>query len=166
MSSPRHRLLPPTSALPSSNNTNNASWLDSLRAYPPAAAAALTGLYALAAGAALIAAPAATLAAIAPVAAATVPAGWVRLGGLILATFGAQYALASWHDREKRGGADAFYRASVPSRLALAAGLAALVAYGQVEKGVIVLAVLNATGALSMRRALGRVSGGSGGSTG
>lgn len=109
------------------------------------------------AGAALVAAPASTLAVLAPVAATTVPAGWIRLGGMILATFGAQYALAAWFD-VKRGNnnADAFYRASVPSRLALAVALAALVASGQVEKSVLILAILNATGALCMLRALRR----------
>lgn len=130
------------------------SWL----AYPPTKAALLTGAYALVAGGALVAAPAATLAILAPVAASTTPPGLIRLGGLILATFGAQYALAAWHERgaAARGSADAFYRASVPSRLALAAALAALAAFGQVERGVLVLAALNATGALSMRRALQR----------
>jgi hypothetical protein len=46
----------------------------------------------------------------------------------------------------------------VRSRLALAVALAALVASGQVEKGVLILAILNATGALSMLRALRRVA--------
>jgi len=130
--------------------------MELLRARPPAAAAALTGVYALIAGAALCALPAPTLAILAPVAAAAIPAGFIRVGGLILATFGAQYALASWHDCTGRGSAEAFYRASVPSRLALAVGLAALVYSGQVEQGILILAALNATGALAMRRALRR----------
>lgn len=132
--------------------SSSSSWL----AYPPTKAALLTGGYALIAGVALVAAPTTTLAALAPLAASTVPPGWIRLGGLILATFGAQYALAAWNERGGHGSASAFYRASVPSRLALAVGLAALVAAGQVERGVLILAALNATGALSMRRALQR----------
>jgi hypothetical protein len=158
----RQRPLAPSPASPSSS-----SWPINLNLNaipPPAKAAFLTGAYALVAGAALVAAPAPTLAILAPVAATAVPPGWVRLGGMILATFGAQYALAAWFDC--RGGsppssnADAFYRASVPSRLALALALAALVASGQVERGVLILAILNATGALSMLRALRRVAAG------
>lgn len=149
----------------SSSFSSQNAWLINLRsASPPAKAALLTGAYALAAGAALVAVPCATLAVLAPVAATSVPAGWIRLGGMILATFGAQYALAAWNDCSEsrgRGSADAFYRASVPSRLALAAALAALVASGQVEKGVLILAILNATGALSMLSALRRAAAGS-----
>jgi hypothetical protein len=167
-STPKRRRQHPsiTAAANNSNSSSDNTWLSRLRARPPASAAALTGAYALIAGSALCAWPAATLAVIAPEAAAAVPAGWVRLGGLILATFGLQYAGASWHDCAGRCGAEGFYRASVPSRLALAAALALLVALGQVERGVLVLAALNATGALSMRRALQRAAAAAGGGRG
>jgi hypothetical protein len=153
-----------TTTIAATDKNNSSTWLSQLRAKPPAAAAALTGAYALIAGGALVAAPATTLAVLAPAASAALPPGWIRLGGLILATFGAQYTLASYYDCRGGGGGDgggsagasAFYRASVPSRLALAAALALLVASGQVERGVLILAALNATGSLSMRKALAK----------
>lgn len=147
----RHRPI-----LAMANNASSTSWLSQLRSKPPAAAAALTGAYALVAGGALCAAPSATLAVLAPAAALAIPPGWIRLGGLILATFGAQYALTSYYDCTANKSGEAFYRASVPSRLALALALALLVWSAQVERGVLILAALNATGALSMRKALSR----------
>uniref|UniRef100_A0A383V6C6 Uncharacterized protein n=1 Tax=Tetradesmus obliquus TaxID=3088 RepID=A0A383V6C6_TETOB len=65
--------------------------------YPAAAAALFTGLYALLAGVALLAAPKAVLGLLFDV--STVAAGWIRLGGVLFATFGLQYlgaALLDW----------------------------------------------------------------------
>jgi hypothetical protein len=137
-----------------------------------------------------------------------VPVGWIRVGGVLFATFGAQYACAALIDwrlcrsaaASSMGAPDfpfslpssprsravvaaaaaadgppetqemrcnlpyeslwhssiGFYEASVPSRLALAALFAFLVASGQVGAGLLLLAVLNVVGAVSMAIALQR----------
>lgn len=66
-------------------------------ANPPATAAAFTGLYAVAAGLALLAAPRPTLGLLFADAAA-VPSGWIRVGGVLFATFGLQYLGAALGD--------------------------------------------------------------------
>ncbi|GBF98271.1 hypothetical protein Rsub_10934 [Raphidocelis subcapitata] len=66
------------------------------RAYPAAVAAAFTGLYALLAGAALVAAPATVFGLLFD--AASVPKGWIQVGGVLFATFGLQYLGTAWGD--------------------------------------------------------------------
>ena len=175
-------------------------------ANPAATAALFTGAYALAAGAALVAAPKAALGLLFD--ASAVPPGWIRVGGVLFATFGLQYlgaalgdfwllskrreaaaaaaaagraaaagatgtaAAAAAERREERGGdggggaapsvlsqsssSTGFYWATVWARLALAAAFAGLVAAGCCERGLLVLAALNAAGAASMASALRR----------
>lgn len=66
------------------------------RAYPAAATSLFTGIYALLAGAALIAAPRAVLGLLFD--AGAVPAGWIRVGGVLFGTFGLQYIGTAWGD--------------------------------------------------------------------
>ncbi|KAI8467515.1 MAG: hypothetical protein J3K34DRAFT_523676 [Monoraphidium minutum] len=66
------------------------------RAYPAAMAAFVTGLYALAAGAALVAAPKTVLGLLFDVAA--LPSVWIQVGGVLFATFGLQYLGTAWGD--------------------------------------------------------------------
>jgi len=114
----------------------------------------VTGAYISVAGAALVARPSATLRLLFPVdAGITEP--WTRLLGLLCLTFGSYYLFPAW--LEHRGVLPpplAFYSATVVGRAALAAGLAALVAFGGFPPGVLLLAALNALGAASMHLAL------------
>jgi hypothetical protein len=158
----------------------SSSWQHLRHTQPAAAAAIVTGVYATLAGAALALAPRTTFGLLFD--AAAVPVGWVRVGGVLFATFGLQYLGAGLGDarllaqqQQQQQLADAaaaaapspapaptssssasFYEASVWSRLFLAAAFAALVAAGAAEPGLLVLAAVNAFGAVSMRAALRR----------
>mmetsp|Transcript_38377 Transcript_38377/g.85453 ORF Transcript_38377/g.85453 Transcript_38377/m.85453 type:complete len:206 (+) Transcript_38377:42-659(+) len=123
---------------------------------PAATAAIFTGTYATIAGAALVLAPTTVFGLLFD--AAAVPTGWIRFGGILLATFGVQYLGAGLLD--KRGdtaqaqGAVSFYRATIWSRLFLVAGCAALAVSRELPMTVLLLAALNMAGATSMALAL------------
>jgi len=131
----------------------------------PTRAALVTGAYATVAGLALCAAPRSVLGLLFAEA-ATLPRGWIRVGGVLFACFGLQYLLAGlasargwWGLQADVGGdasrtARAFYAASIPSRLFLAAAFAAVVAAGEVGPALLLLSALNAVGAAAMWRAL------------
>ncbi|PNH02626.1 hypothetical protein TSOC_011388 [Tetrabaena socialis] len=92
----------------------------------------------------------------------TVSSGWIRVGGILFALIGCQYLGTAAGDREGLG-ALGFYRATVWSRVALAAAFGLLVALGQSPPGLLVLGAVNLVGAGSMHLALRRSSGAAGG---
>ncbi|KAK9817031.1 hypothetical protein WJX72_008675 [[Myrmecia] bisecta] len=121
---------------------------------PAAASAAwFTGAYILLVGLALIAAPT-TMFGLLFDASAVTP-GWIRVGGTLAALFGFYYLGAAIGDRQGQG-LRGFYAATVAGRLFLAAAFAAFVALGQVSSMLLVLAGVNALGALNMLMALRR----------
>lgn len=127
-----------------------------LKGNPPSFAAFVTGSYAMVAGGALTLAPKTTLGLLFRDA-AVLPAGWIQVGGILFTLIGMQYLGCAVH-QYLGAGRDAFYHASVWSRLYLAAAFAALVALKRSEAMLLVLSALNIVGALSMWRALGQRS--------
>lgn len=82
-----------------------------------------------------------------------VPAGWVRVGGVLFALIGWQYLGTASGDPQGLGPLG-FYLSTVWSRMALVCAFCALVMTGQAPPGLLVLAALNLAGAASMALAL------------
>jgi uncharacterized membrane protein len=79
--------------------------------------------------------------------------GWLRIGGVLCQLFGAYYIGAAADDAEGRRPLQ-FYRATVWGRAALTAAFVALWAAGECERGVLVLAAINAMSAWVLHRAM------------
>lgn len=71
------------------------------------------------------------------------PSGWVRVGGVLAALYGAYYVGAALDDAEGRH-PRRFYAATVAGRLALSAAFVGLVALRECEPGLLLLAAANA----------------------
>lgn len=84
---------------------------------------------------------------------ATVATGFIRLGGVLLAMFGAYYAGAAVGER-LGSGLKSFYWSTVWSRWALALVCVALFVSEELPWGILVLGGMNALGAFGMHFAL------------
>ena len=120
-------------------------------------AAIITGTYASLAGLSLTLWPASTFSLLFPL---TVPSGWIRVGGILFTLIGLQYLITGVLDRslsqDQPIGAVSFYRSTVVSRLFLALMFGILVLIGEAPKSLLLLSMLNITGALSMQWALAK----------
>jgi len=126
---------------------------------PSGTAAAVTATYILPAGLAAACWPVPLFRLLFPLPATLPPTPWLRLTGLLAATFGVYYAGAALGEATPGMSAGlGFKMATAGGRLLLAAGLAALAATtgGPTGQGFAAFAALNAVGGLSMALALGR----------
>ncbi|KAG1672137.1 hypothetical protein FOA52_001725 [Chlamydomonas sp. UWO 241] len=126
---------------------------------PAAKAAIFTGSYAAVAGLALMLAPMSAFGLLFD--ASSVPRGWIRVGGILFALIGAQYLGTGLGDApvapgSSGGRVNSFYRATVWSRLLLAAAFSVLVAFGEAPATLLLLAGLNVVGAASMAVAIAK----------
>lgn len=83
----------------------------------------------------------------------SVATGWLRVGGTLAALFGFYYLGAAYGELSGSG-LSGFYLSTVIGRLALSGIFVVLTLRQEVGNGLLVLAVLNAAGALSMASAL------------
>eukprot|EP00899_Mesostigma_viride_P024118 jgi/Mesvir1/4891/Mv11158-RA.1 len=109
--------------------------------------AAFTGAYIFLVGLALLVAPLTVFGLLFDV--RTITGGWIRVGGVLCMVFGMQYLGTALGDAAGIG-AQAFYTASVVSRMVLFILFAVLVAVREVQATLLLLAAVNLAGALLM----------------
>lgn len=80
-------------------------------------------------------------------------AGWSRVGGVLCILFGSYYIGCAWDDAEGRF-PRRFYQSTVIGRLFLCFAFLGLVLVGQLPKGLMILAAVNALSAWSLHRAM------------
>lgn len=118
----------------------------------PASAAMFTGAYILVAGLALIFFPLLTFGLLFNP--RLIPIGWIRVGGVLASLYGFYYLGAGYADKQHQQASQGFYRATVWGRLFLFAAFAVIVWRGEVERTLLIPAVVNLVGALTMHLAL------------
>lgn len=83
-----------------------------------------------------------------------IPIGWIRVGGVLASLYGFYYLGAGYADKQHQQASQGFYRATVWGRLFLFAAFAVIVWRGEVERTLLIPAVVNLVGALTMHLAL------------
>lgn len=128
--------------------------LPPLRAWPATARVALrTGVYIAALGSAVFLLPGHAFGALFD--ASLVSEGWVRVGGVLAALFGAYYLGAALDDAAGRF-PQYFYVSTIAGRLLLSTAFAGLVAARQCEPALLWLAAANAASSVLLLQALRR----------
>jgi len=82
------------------------------------------------------------------------PIGWIRVGGVLASLYGFYYLGAGYADRQSHQASQGFYRATVWGRLFLFAAFSIIVWRREVERTLLIPAVINLLGALTMHLAL------------
>lgn len=118
----------------------------------PASAAMFTGAYVLVAGLALILFPLLTFGLLFDP--RILPIGWIRVGGVLASLYGFYYLGVGFADRQQQPTSQGFYRATVWGRLFLFAAFSVIVWRREVERTLLIPAVINFLGALAMQLAL------------
>ncbi|DBA85210.1 TPA: hypothetical protein ACH3X2_005916 [Trebouxia sp. C0005] len=118
----------------------------------PASAAMFTGAYILVAGLALIVFPLLTFGLLFDP--RLLPVGWIRVGGVLASLYGFYYLGTGYVDRQSHQASQGFYQATVWGRLFLFAAFSIIVWRREVERTLLIPAVINLLGALTMHLAL------------
>ena len=82
------------------------------------------------------------------------PIGWIRVGGVLASLYGFYYLGVGFADRQQQPTSQGFYRATVWGRLFLFAAFSVIVWRREVERTLLIPAVINFLGALAMQLAL------------
>ena len=80
--------------------------------------------------------------------------GWIRVGGVLASLFGFYYLGAGYADKQHQQVSQGFYKATVWGRCFLFAAFAAIVWRKEVERTLLIPAIVNLMGALTMQLAL------------
>ena len=84
----------------------------------------------------------------------TLPIGWIRVGGVLASLYGFYYLGAGYADRQHQHASQGFYRATVLGRLFLFVMFSIIVWRKEVERTLLIPAVINLLGAVTMHVAL------------
>ncbi len=84
------------------------------------------------------------------------PVGWIRVGGVLASLYGFYYLGAGYADRQNQQASQGFYHATVWGRLFLFAAFSFIVWRKEVERTLLIPAVINLLGAVTMHLALMR----------
>lgn len=82
------------------------------------------------------------------------PIGWIRVSGVLASLYGFYYLGTGYVDRQSHQASQGFYRATVWGRLFLFAAFSVIVWRREVERTLLIPAVVNLLGALTMHLAL------------